>query len=142
MTESLGQAFSKACRSRTESWSPSAEGEILSPKQAQDREGPYTAVYGPVGRPLQGVFLGERPARCGVFPIIARTAFSVYPVRWDYVGRHAADRFSSGCPLRLSGGQSQTVQRVADDLMPMLYHAPDAWQTRADLPFWWIDQSE
>ena len=58
------------------------------------------------------------------------------------MGRHAADRFSSGCPLRLSGGQSQTVQRVADDLMPMLYHAPDAWQTRAGLPFWWIDQSE
>ena len=36
MTKSLGQAFSKACRSRTESWSLSAESEIFPPKQDQE----------------------------------------------------------------------------------------------------------
>ncbi len=37
MTESLGQAFSKACRSRTGSWSPSADGEIPFPKISSAR---------------------------------------------------------------------------------------------------------
>ena len=49
MTKSLGQAFSKACRSRTASWSPSAEGEISLCKQ---RSGEHE-------KPIKGVSLWE-----------------------------------------------------------------------------------
>ena len=40
---------------------------LPSPKSAQDREGPYTAVYGPVGRPLQGSSFEKGPLDAGLF---------------------------------------------------------------------------
>ena len=43
--------------------------------------------------------------------------------QWDYVGRHAADRFSLVSPLKLSGGQFETVQLADAALMPIFCHA-------------------
>ena len=78
---------------------------------------------GPWEDPCKGSSYGKSPLDAGFSHKRARTTVPSYPFRWDYVGRHAADRFSPVSPLKLSGGQFETIQLADAALMQMLYHA-------------------
>ena len=68
MTKSLGQAFSKACRSRAASWSPVATGEIFLP-QNQHRTGRVHTpqCMDPWEDPCKGSSFEKGPLDAGLF---------------------------------------------------------------------------
>ncbi len=59
MTKSLGQAFSKACRSSVVPWSPVATGEIPFPKISSARGSPMPAGIGCRGRIARASPMGK-----------------------------------------------------------------------------------
>ena len=114
MTESLGQAFSKACGvQRAEPLVALRRGRNPFPQKSTGQGGAIHRSVWPRGKTLaRGLPMGkDRSMRA--FPIIARAALPVYAVRWDYVGRHGADGLHSlslfDCPVDSQRRQKPTA---------------------------------